>query len=58
MKKNKAAILVHLKLNSQRLKGKNFKLLNNNSIGIEISNPGHDHKYKKFSKSLNKSHKV
>ena len=30
---------------------KNFKLLNNNSIGIEISNPGHDFGYKKFSKS-------
>jgi len=28
MKKNKAAVLVHLKLNSQRLKGKNLKLLN------------------------------
>ena len=34
--------------------GKSFwkkdKNLNQNSIGIEISNPGHDHKYKKFSK--------
>ena len=29
---------------------KNFKSLNNHSIGIEISNPGHDHYYKKFSK--------
>ena len=28
----------------------NFKLLNKNSIGIEISNPGHDHKYENFSK--------
>ncbi len=27
---------------------KNYKFLNKNSIGIEISNPGHDHKYKKF----------
>jgi len=27
-----------------------FKSLNKNSIGIEISNPGHEFKYKKFSK--------
>ena len=30
---------------------KNLKSLNKNSIGIEISNPGHDYNYKKFSKS-------
>ena len=29
---------------------KNFKSLNNSSIGIEISNPGHNSNYKKFSK--------
>jgi len=29
---------------------KNFKSLNKNSIGIEISNPGHEHNYKNFSK--------
>ena len=29
---------------------KNFKFLNKYSIGIEISNPGHDYNYKKFSK--------
>ena len=29
---------------------KNFKSLNNHSIGIEISNPGHGYDYKKFSK--------
>ena len=29
---------------------KNFKSLNKNSIGIEISNPGHDFNYKMFSK--------
>ena len=29
---------------------KNFKFLNKNSIGIEISNPGHNFRYKKFSK--------
>tara|TARA_B100000575_G_C22960700_1_gene555115 strand:+ start:68 stop:799 length:732 start_codon:yes stop_codon:yes gene_type:complete len=29
---------------------KKFKFLNKNSIGIEISNPGHKFKYKKFSK--------
>tara|TARA_B100000579_G_scaffold352985_1_gene307589 strand:+ start:217 stop:951 length:735 start_codon:yes stop_codon:yes gene_type:complete len=29
---------------------KSFKLLNSNSIGIEISNPGHEFGYKKFSK--------
>ena len=30
-------------------KWKKFKSLNNYSIGIEISNPGHDHGYKHFS---------
>jgi N-acetylmuramoyl-L-alanine amidase len=34
---------------------KNFKSLNKNSIGIEISNPGHDYNYKKFSKKQIKS---
>ena len=29
---------------------KKFKSINRNSIGVEISNPGHDFKYKKFSK--------
>ena len=29
---------------------KNYKSLNQNSIGIEISNPGHEHGYKKFKK--------
>ena len=29
---------------------RNFKYLNKNSIGIEISNPGHEFNYKKFSK--------
>ena len=29
---------------------KNFKSLNKNSIGIEISNPGHEYKYLNFSK--------
>ena len=29
---------------------KNLSSLNKNSIGIEISNPGHDYNYKKFSK--------
>ncbi len=29
---------------------KNFKFLNKNSIGIEISNPGHDNKYNKYNK--------
>jgi len=29
---------------------KNFKFLNKNSIGIEISNPGHNFNYKNFSK--------
>ena len=27
---------------------KNYKSLNYNSIGIEISNPGHEYGYKKF----------
>jgi N-acetylmuramoyl-L-alanine amidase len=34
---------------------KNFKSLNNSSIGIEISNPGHNFIYKKFSKNQIKS---
>ena len=34
---------------------KNFKSLNKNSIGIEISNPGHNSNYKKFSKKQIKS---
>ena len=29
---------------------KNYKSLNQNSIGIEITNPGHEHSYKKFTK--------
>ena len=29
---------------------KNYKSLNKNSIGIEITNPGHEFNYKKFSK--------
>ncbi len=29
---------------------KNYSFINKYSIGIEISNPGHSHKYKKFSK--------
>ena len=29
---------------------KKYKFLNKNSIGIEINNPGHEFKYKKFSK--------
>ena len=29
---------------------KDYKSLNQNSIGIEIANPGHEHGYKKFSK--------
>ena len=37
---------------------KNFKSLNKNSIGIEISNPGHDFNYKKFSKKQIQSLKV
>ena len=34
---------------------KNYKSLNKNSIGIEISNPGHNFKYKDFSKKQIKS---
>ncbi len=34
---------------------KNFNSINRHSIGIEISNPGHEHKYKKFSKKQIKS---
>ena len=32
---------------------KKYKFLNKNSIGIEISNPGHNFYYKKFSSTLN-----
>ena len=34
---------------------KNYKLINKNSIGIEISNAGHDYKYTKFTKEQIKS---
>ena len=34
---------------------KNFKSINKNSIGIEISNPGHRYKYLKFNKEQMKS---
>ena len=34
---------------------KNFKYLNKNSIGIEISNPGHEYNYKNFSDKQLKS---
>ena len=34
---------------------KHYKSLNKNSIGIEISNPGHDHKYKNFNERQIKS---
>ncbi len=34
---------------------KNYKFLNKNSIGIEISNPGHEYKYKKFNEKQIKS---
>jgi len=34
---------------------KNFRSINKYSIGVEISNPGHEHKYKKFSKRQIKS---
>ena len=34
---------------------KNFKSLNKNSIGVEISNPGHNSNYKNFSKKQIKS---
>ena len=33
---------------------KNFKSLNKNSIGIEISNPGHNFEYKKYLKDAQK----
>tara|TARA_B100000902_G_C27291833_1_gene907594 strand:- start:124 stop:846 length:723 start_codon:yes stop_codon:yes gene_type:complete len=36
-------------------KWKKFKSLNKYSIGIEISNPGHEHNYKKFSNNQIKS---
>ena len=34
---------------------KNLKSLNKHSIGIEISNPGHEYNYKKFTKKQNQS---
>ena len=36
-------------------KWKRFRSLNNHSIGIEISNPGHDHGYKSFNQKQIKS---
>ena len=37
---------------------KNFKSLNKNSIGIEISNPGHDFNYKNFPKNKFNHYKI
>ena len=37
---------------------KNYKSINKYSIGIEISNPGHEYSYKKFSKKQIKSIKI
>jgi N-acetylmuramoyl-L-alanine amidase len=34
---------------------KNFKFLNKHSIGIEVSNPGHDNNYNKFKKKQSQS---
>jgi len=34
---------------------KNYKSINKNSIGIEISNPGHEHEYKNFNEKQIKS---
>ena len=40
------------------LVGKIIRSLNKNSIGIEISNPGHEFNYKKFSKRQIQSIKI
>ena len=41
---------LYIAWHSGRSSWKSFKYLNKHSIGIEISNPGHAHNYKKFSK--------
>ena len=54
IKKNGETLLLvpdlYIAWHAGKSRWKNYKFLNKNSIGIEISNPGHDHNYKKFSK--------
>ena len=52
-KKGKIIVMVpdlYIAWHAGKSKWKKFKSLNKYSIGIEISNPGHEHGYKKFSK--------
>ena len=41
---------LYIALHAGKSSWKNYKSLNQNSIGIEITNPGHEHDYKKFKK--------
>mgnify|MGYP001324759194 CR=1 FL=1 len=54
IKKNGETLLLvpdlYIAWHAGKSRWKNYKFLNKNSIGVEISNPGHDHNYKKFSK--------
>tara|TARA_B000000532_G_scaffold215066_1_gene186478 strand:- start:85 stop:828 length:744 start_codon:yes stop_codon:yes gene_type:complete len=54
IKKNGETLLLvpdlYIAWHAGKSRWKHFKSLNINSIGLEISNPGHDHNYKKFSK--------
>ena len=54
LKKNGEILLMvpgsYIAWHAGKSRWKNYKSLNKYSIGIEISNPGHDYNYKKFSK--------
>ena len=54
IKKNGETLLLvpdlYIAWHAGKSRWKHYKSLNKNSIGLEISNPGHDHNYKKFSK--------
>ena len=54
IKKNGETLLLvpdlYIAWHAGKSRWKHYKSLNINSIGLEISNPGHDHIYKKFSK--------
>jgi len=59
IKKNGAIVVIvpdlYIAWHAGKSSWKGFKSLNKNSIGIEISNPGHEHKYLNFTKKQIKS---
>ena len=59
VKKNGEILLMvpgsYIAWHAGKSKWKHYKSLNRHSIGIEISNPGHEHNYKPFSKKQTQS---